>query len=527
MHLMMQRLLRPRTRWLLAATLVVAGCFFVREAYIEEVPRGHATVVRSPVKAYLKDGSIVVFPLGVIVGGDSVRGIGTRHLPTLEATGSVTALWLADIVGMESFNTRISPEKSVGLSVLVTALGKGIITYGMTNGDVSPLKAIFGSCPTIYSDSAGAPLLEAESFSYSIAPLLAKRDVDRLRVQPDARGIVRLEVRNEALETHYIDQFELLEIVHGPDELVYPAPYGAPLALRDVRVPARVRDRAGRDLTRLIAQADTLVFATDSATLSEANGADARDWIDIAVPRPAHSDSIAIALRMRSSLLTTMLFYDYMLKQPGARALDFLAQDLAHITTLVGFGRWYADQLGLKVEVLNHGKYRQLARLADFGPIAYRHVAVVMPVGDEDSVRVRISFLADQWRIDRIAVAEQVRRAATRKVSLARVLGPRGSESPELIPILREQDEQTVYTLPGERFFLEFAAGKSEESRTFLLAAHGHYAEWVRGAWLREAAPNAPAFKPDAHTVDRLLRDWRLSRDSLEAQFFRYRVPVL
>src|SRR5262245_47333828 len=120
MYFMMQRRLRPRTRWLLAATLVIAGCFIVREAYIEEVPRVQGTVVRSPVKAYLKDGSIVVFPGGVIVGGDSVRGIGTRHQPTLEATGNVTALWLADIVGMESFDTRVSSEKSIGLSVLVT-----------------------------------------------------------------------------------------------------------------------------------------------------------------------------------------------------------------------------------------------------------------------------------------------------------------------------------------------------------------------------------------------------------------------
>jgi hypothetical protein len=338
---MPQLRLRPKTRWLLAATLVIAGCFIVREAYIEEVPRVQGTIVRSPVKAYLKDGSIVVFPGGVIVGGDSVRGIGTRHQPTLEAAGNVTALWLGDIVGMESFNTRVSSEKTVG-SVLVVALTKGLVTFALAGGDISPLKAIFGSCPTIYSDSAGTPVLEAESFSYSIAPLLARRDVDRLRVQPDARGIVRLEVRNEALETHYIDQFELLEIVHSAQELVYPAPYGAPLALRDVHVPALVRDRAGRDLSPLIAQADSLVFTTDSARLSEANSADARDWIDIAVPRPAHSDSIAIALRMRSSLLTTMLFYDYMLKQPGAHALDFLAQDLAHITTLVGFGRWYA-----------------------------------------------------------------------------------------------------------------------------------------------------------------------------------------
>jgi hypothetical protein len=44
-------------------------------------------------------------------------------------------------------------------------------------------------------------VLHAEAFSYSIAPLLEARDVDRLATQPDADGHLRIEVRNEALET--------------------------------------------------------------------------------------------------------------------------------------------------------------------------------------------------------------------------------------------------------------------------------------------------------------------------------------
>ena len=52
----------------------------------------------------------------------------------------------------------------------------------------------------------GEPALQAELFSNSIAPLFEMRDRD---VLPDAAlradGSLRLEIRNEALETHYID----------------------------------------------------------------------------------------------------------------------------------------------------------------------------------------------------------------------------------------------------------------------------------------------------------------------------------
>ena len=99
-------------------------------------------------------------------------------------------------------------------------------------------------------------MLQAESFSYSIAPLLEKRDVDRLSVVSDASGVVKVEVRNEALESHYIDQLELLEVPHAPDELVLPAARSGIIAVRGTTQPASIRDRAGNDLHDVLAMAD-------------------------------------------------------------------------------------------------------------------------------------------------------------------------------------------------------------------------------------------------------------------------------
>ncbi|CAN5837116.1 hypothetical protein BH23GEM6_BH23GEM6_24230 [soil metagenome] len=129
---------------------------------------------------------------------------------------------------------------SVALSVPATALG--------VVGTGAVLKAIFGSCPTFYSGGEAEWTLEAEGFSYSIAPLFESRDVDRLSVLPDAAGRLQLEVRNEAMETHHINHLELLEIRHDADETVMPDPRTAPLAVRGLTPARRAVDRAGRDV---------------------------------------------------------------------------------------------------------------------------------------------------------------------------------------------------------------------------------------------------------------------------------------
>src|SRR4029450_4667217 len=103
------------------------------------------------------------------------------------------------------------------------------------------------AAPAVYAGRGGGPRLEAETFSYSIVPLFEARDLDRLRVQAGADGRVRLEVRNEALETHYINHLQLVEVRHQAGALVLPDHEGRILSAGALRPPLSAVDRAGRD----------------------------------------------------------------------------------------------------------------------------------------------------------------------------------------------------------------------------------------------------------------------------------------
>jgi hypothetical protein len=514
--------MRASTRFLRWSTPLVAtafvGCIISTTTRGRAVPTSAPVVVASPVKAYLLDGSIVVYPGGISVAADRIEGEGTRYRPTLGESERAAPIPLDSVIGVEAFERTVNPGRTLVYSAVATAGSVGLAA--------AMALAVFGSCPTIYSDSAGTSVLEAESYSFSIAPLLESRDVDRLRAVADVDGIVRLDIRNEALETHYTDHLELLEVRHRADEIVLPSAGGGLVAVRDPSPATTVRDRSGRDLRDLVARADDRAFATDEAVLRVASeGGPVEDHIDLVLPRPDRRDSVAVLLRMRSSLLTTVLLYEHMLARPGARSLDWMARDLGELARLAELGTWYNASFGLRVSVLEGERYRQVARVHNVGPAAWHDVAAIVPASGEDSVRIRLSFLADEWRIDRIAVTGDVRRGAARRVPPLRVTDGSGTARPDVLEYLADADGRRLETRPGQRYAVEFAVGRDTARRTYLLGAQGYYIEWVRGSWLRTPA-DTTAFAPSAATVRALLRSWRASKDSLEQHFFERRVPT-
>jgi hypothetical protein len=516
---------RHRVLIALGSLLIAVACVISSKTGGTNQQTSAPVTVRTAMKVHMLDGSIIVLANGGAIDRNDIVGTGMRYDPTLRnATASGGPIPLDSVVGVETYERTVNPGR--------TLLYSAATTFVTLVGSAAAAIAIFGSCPTIYADSAGTPVLLAESFSYSIAPLLEKRDVDRLRFVDDGSGVVRLDIRNEALETHYIDHLELLEARHLPDELVLPAARAGLIAVRNALPATSVHDRAGRDLRQLLAAADDHAFATDSATLHRASlGGDADDEIDVTVPKPRGIDSVAIVLRARSSLLTTMLFYDQMLAGQGASALDYVGYDLGRVTKVAQLANWFVRNLGVRVSVLTNGgrDARQIVRLVDFGPAAWRDIAVIVPAErDADSVHVRLSFLADEIRIDQLLVSFDMRLIQPRTVPIARVVGADGDARPDVRDALRSADDNRLQTWPGQHFTAEFDVGQAprNQRRTYFLAAQGYYVEWMRGNWLTRDQSSA-RFEPWKAPLAPILQHWLQARDSLDKTFFTKRVPIV
>ena len=512
---------------LLAAACVVVSTTTSREPV--EASSMTDTEVTSPIRAHLVDGSMILFSGGFTLRESQVRGTGQRFDVSRQQSTASDGIPLDSVIGFEVYQRRVNPLRTLvyGASSLVASV------VSITTAAV----VLFGSCPTIYGDSSGIATLQAESFSYSISPLLAKRDVDRMTVRPDSAGVVRLAVRNEALETHHLDHMEIIEVRHRPGEVALPSPRGGAIAVSELEAAASTTDRSGRNVSRAVAREDGDYFSTNEQFLDRAiAGGPTDDHLTIAFRKRPGVDSVALVLRARSSLLTTSVLYEHLMGRQGALALDWMGGDLQGIAGLAALASWYGSNFGMRVEVQDGAAWRSVIRLMDFGPTAWRQVGVVVPAvrGADDSVRIRLTFAADAFRIDHLTVAHGVRRVEQRRIPIARAIDAEGALRTDIVRMLSAADDYEVEAGPGAQIWLEFnaapangerAPATSASSRTFFFAAQGYYVEWLRPAWMKDAGQRTP-FSPSTTSMRDLLLSWKGGRDSLEALFFTRRVPI-
>lgn len=500
--------------------LVHSGCIYLsRTVDVKPIDPDNVPVqVRTPVKVHLVDGTVALFRYGAVFKDESVTGLGEHYTLALDSSHEITRIGLDSIAALETYDERILTNSSLAVSLMAS-----LVTVAATP---FILVAIFGSCPTIYSGADSVATLEAESFSNSIVSLFEMRDVDRLHAGPDASGRLELEVRNEALETHYINHLELVEVTHRPDVFVVPGELGGALVLDDFVATAPITDRAGRDVSAVLEKPDGSAYQTDAGILEGVQTDDFKDYIDIVLPAPP-VDTAAVHLRLRNSLLNTVLFYDYMLKAQGPQALEWMSTHLNTVRGAMMLGDFYRKYMGLRVQVREGNNFREVGRVREVGPIAWSDVAVPVPVPPGDSLHIRLSFIADAWRIDHTRVAQQVYREATRQLPLQQVLAADRTPDPEVHTRLARPDEDYLITQPGDRFWIQFAVDPvpAGQERTYFIAAQGYYTEWIRGHWIRETVDPQP-FHASTETLFQVIQRWKEVKPSFEARFDQTRIPV-
>jgi hypothetical protein len=460
----------------LVLTLMIASCIVHRVDVVPvDVSAETPIEISSPVKAHLFDGSTVVFPEGVNVYDGSVHGKGEMFNIALENNRFIDEIALDEVAAMESFQTPVSTGATAAAST-VSAAGWAALGVGAA-------LLLFGSCPTVYSVDSEVALPDAELFSYSITPSFQARDIDKLGLRHVQDGYFELDVRNEMLETHYIDQLE---------------------------------DQDGRDILPEIASADGKAWSATSDRLANVSLDDFHDSLDFEFNVPENSGELALVLNMRNSMLNTVLLYDVMLKEQSFAALDWMGHDLKHLGNRAELGLWYRENMGMTVSVWRDGKFRKVGRIGDQGPIAWSERALVLDAVSGENVRIRLSFVADNWRIDQVALATDAQRAKVRTIPVTMAKTPQ-SRRPDIPEYLARADETYLITRPGESVQLGFDLGESKQSRTFFLASEGYYMEWMRSDWLAEE--HRRKFEPTAHTLVQSLEIYAQKRDTYREQF--------
>jgi hypothetical protein len=471
----------------LAAALALLGACGPTVSTLHEPAAAAAVESDGPLRVHTLDGMLYVLETWD-VADDSIRGAGRRYDADRAAAGDGT--FIVPVTNVAVLETRDVDTPVAGLAVMTTASVGSLA--GTIACAVNP-KACFGSCPTFYVDLGERPEVQAEGFSTSVARILEDDDLDML---PDAHaidGVVALEMRNEALESHAIRSLELLwadgpagtEVAATPaEEFLVLGPGVAPSACTGAGDDCldRLGQRDGREAT----------WEADPEDLA------AKTEVFLSFAAPGASDA-ALDVTARNTLMSTFVMYE-VLARFGADADEFLARvERAEEGATLGLLRFGLLLGGIEVAVRRGERdWEDVGTFGFTGPIARERLVFRVAVNDPTAtVAVRLRFPRAHWRIDRVALAPVAEEVEPRSAAPAAM---------ERDGIANEAALQSVLglgprlvTFPGDTWVVRFAVPPAgDRSRTWFLRSRGYYYEWIRESWLADQ---------DVETAERYLRD--------------------
>ncbi len=498
--------------------ILISGCvFFISRVEVET--EAATSQVTTPVKVHLKDGQTALFKNGATFSPDSIHGFGYLYSVNLDRARAISVLSREDVAAYEVFTSKVQVGESLGLSLFASGVAAVTTPY--------LLVAIFGSCPTVYYGTDSTMVLESELFSNSIAPILETRDVAVTNIPTSTSGVIDMELRNEALETHYINQIELLEVMHLPNEKVVSTRQGTPLSLRGFSGLISAKAASGKDITNELSGRDGRSYEYDIPVNSDPDGVE-WDHIDLVYP-PVEQKTGALYMRVRNSLFSTILLYDHILSAQGTGAMDWIGRDMENVSEAVAIGDFFHKYTGIRVDLFVDSEYEEVIRIANTGPIAWRDIALPLfniPTGD--SVRVRLRFLADSWRIDEVDLATEFSMPEVKAIPVAKIRNTSGrGSSVEDLKKLREGDDSYLITYPGDSYTISFNTSVVTEGMeaSYLLAGQGFYIEWIRDKWIEEVKEPKPLeYSPGM--IHKAQQEWQMRKADFEKEFFESKVAT-
>lgn len=381
-------------------------------------------------------------------------------------------------------------------------------------------KACFGSCPTFYlPGDHGIHTSRAEGFSNAIAPALEKGDIDALGYTTNANTF-ELILKNEALETHAINELKVLAVKKQQNEAVFhDTNDGFYICEPPIKGKALTDNQV--DISDILKQKDDIEYfsLTDTFDLFQ------KEEIFLEFD-PILEGKTGMVITFRQTLLTTFLLYSG-LSYMGDEVGDYFAmiERYDHAQNLVkkpfdGLG-------GITCFIYDEStsEWRLLEELYETGPIAKNTIVVPLPENSRkgEVVRMKLKLARGLWRLDEVGLSKIQRKVQPRTIY------PRGFSIKEgqinnTIQDILADDRNYFITLPGDEYQFQFDLPycKGREVQELFLYSKGYYLEWIRQQWL--ADKNLPKLKKmltlNSTTWRELAKEYKSMEAEMECEFW-------
>ena len=459
-------------------------------------------------KVHMRDGSAYV--LSSWTEADRrVSGVGKRYaLDRTLLPDSSHSFELDSVALFETNVARSSP--GVGALAVVTGLSATLTIYCALNP-----KSCFGSCPTFYVSDGRADILQAEGFSASLAPSLEARDVDALyRARLKGRE-VRMDMVNEAYETHVVRYANLLAVPRPAKGRVFHDGNGVYWSATSPAAPTRCSGSEG-DCLATVASFDE----RERTSVSDSSDLAARETVELDFANTSGAPGLVLATRQ--SILPTYLLYQT-LAYLGTSATQFLSALQRADSATLARTRSVVDVLGgIEVQVPDStGAWRRITTITETGPLASDVRVIPLPRQGDAPVRVRLRMAKGAWRVDWAALVTLGERVAPLTVEPHDVRSAGTSAVDARLQLI--DPAQSLVTYPGDRYTLVYRLPGDAEGYELFLDTRGYYLEWMREEWIAEtnAGKAAAMFLDPVGSLKRLAPAYKQVEAQLDSAFWR------
>jgi len=340
------------------------------------------------------------------------------------------------------------------------------------------ISPVGGSCPYIYTWDGDRYALQGEAFGTSFGRALEAGTTCMLPAARRRGDTIVVRLANERPETHYVNSARLLAFTTAENSIVLVDDRDRVWPVTDPRPPIRPPRKApGGD------------------------GARFRDALEVTLPHPKDARTGSVIVHaINTDLVDTV--YEMVFGYLGDQSLPFLYQ-IENDPQLIDTLRDWIREYSLTAEVWRGDRWVKVGAIAPEASAApFSRIMRIDAAGiEEDSVRVRLTSLADCWRIDSVAVDWTPAIPLTAHVMDMRAAVH--SEAGSVMGDLSRADGSYAVLLPGQRIDMSFPAYRSGPNGkvAYALEVRGFLYEWPLAA---EAAAVGATFLPGPLGSDRL-----------------------
>jgi hypothetical protein len=433
-------------------------------------------------KAHLKNGDICILKDSWKVDTmiNMVSGNGTKYdfnrKDIFEGEISIPI----DSVAIFETNVKIQKAEKGRITALSILAGLDV-ALGLFC--VSTPKACFGSCPTFYvNENDNFHYADAEGFSNAIAPSMEYYDIDALNNKSLSNNIFSITMKNEALETHCVNDVKLLAYPRKLGERIYQSPKNDFYLCENTYTLHQAKAREG-EITALLINNDR----QERFSLTDENNLSSKEEIYLNFANVKNTNDLGLILNFRQTLMTTYFIYS---------AMGYMGDEVGDIFAKIEGSKETNEKLkqGIKKELGNIDIYLWNEQKNEWelqngfyetGPISINRQFIPLQNSNTNSkVKLKIVLNKGLWRMDYVALTNIKEKVKPIEISPNSILN-KGKLDKLALDEIKNQKKYLI-SMPGSEYKFNFTLPNLNTDYELFLYSKGYYLEWMREHWIKD-----------------------------------------